>query len=203
VTDQEAVAHLVNEVAGAYGRLDYIFNNAGIGISGYMQDIGQSAWEEMVNINLWGVIYGTQAAYEVMLRQGHGHIVNTASLAGLIPTPTAVPYGVTKHGVVGLSTSLRAEAEPVGINVSVICPGFIDTPIFNRMAYHSHNQEKVVAGIRRVSLPSPADCAEAALLGVAANRGIIAVTPMAHLFWGIHRLNPAWLPPLLRQLTPG
>jgi NAD(P)-dependent dehydrogenase (short-subunit alcohol dehydrogenase family) len=74
-------------VAGEYGRLDYIFNNAGIGISGYMQDISQEAWEEMININLWGVIYGTQAAYEVMLRQGHGHIVNTASLAGLIPTP--------------------------------------------------------------------------------------------------------------------
>jgi NAD(P)-dependent dehydrogenase (short-subunit alcohol dehydrogenase family) len=202
VTDKEAVTQLVQGVAAEYGRLDYIFNNAGIGISGYMQDISQEAWEEIVNINLWSVIYGTQAAYEVMLRQGHGHIVNTASLAGLIPTPAAIPYGVVKHGVVGLSTSLRAEAEPLGIKVSVICPGFISTPIFNQMMYHSRNKEKVLAGIHRVQLPSAEACADAALIGVAANRGIIAITPMAHLFWRIFRLNPDWLPPLLRRLTP-
>lgn len=202
VTDKTAVTNLVNQVAGEYGRLDYIFNNAGIGIYGYMQEVSQAAWEQMININLWGVIYGTQAAYEVMMRQGHGHIVNIASLAGLIPTPKGVPYGVAKHGVVGLSTSLRAEAEDHGVKVSVICPGFIDTPLFNRMEYHSHDPDTVMAAIRRVKLPSPADCAEAALVGVAANQGIVTVAPMAHLFWGIHRLNPAWLSPLLRRVTP-
>ena len=202
VTNREAVVELVNKVVEKYGRLDYIFNNAGIGTSGYMQDINQAAWEEIMNINLWGVIYGTQAAYDVMLRQGHGHIVNTASLAGLIPVPAAVPYGMVKHGVVGLSVSLREEARAYGINVSTLCPGFINTPIFNRMAYHSGDREAIMAGIQRGRPPSAESCAENALIGVAANQGIIAVAPMAHITWRLYRLNPDWLTPLLNLIRP-
>ena len=67
-------------------------------------------WDSVLNVNLHGVVNGVQAAYPVMLSQGYGHIVNTASMAGLLPMPTAVSYAATKHAVVGLSKSLRVEA---------------------------------------------------------------------------------------------
>src|SRR5262249_46172547 len=85
-------------------------------------------WDRVLNVNLRGVIHGVQAAYPIMLRQGFGHIVNTASMAGLIPAPLVVGYCATKHAVVGLSTSLRIEAAAAGVRVSVLCPGVIRTP---------------------------------------------------------------------------
>lgn len=73
-------------------------------------------------------MHGVHAAYPIMLAQGSGHIVNTASLAGLVPMPIGIPYTATKHAVVGLSLGLRAEAAGRGVRVSVVCPSFVDTP---------------------------------------------------------------------------
>src|SRR5439155_13844601 len=92
-------------------------------------------WHKVFDVNLRGVVNGVQAAYPVMLRQGFGHIVNTASVAGLLPTPTIVSYCAAKHAVVGLSTSLRVEAAEAGVRVSVLCPGAIKTPILEGGKY--------------------------------------------------------------------
>jgi NAD(P)-dependent dehydrogenase (short-subunit alcohol dehydrogenase family) len=86
-------------------------------------------WYQVFDVNLRGVANGVQAAYPVVLKQGFGHIVNTASMAGLMPSPLTVGYCATKHAVVGLSTSLRIEAAPFGVRVSVLCPGLIRTPV--------------------------------------------------------------------------
>ena len=109
-----------------------MFNNAGIGIGGEVVDMTLAHFDRAVDVNLRGVVHGVLAAYRVMTRQGRGHIVNTASLAGLVPAPGITPYSMTKHAVVGLSLSLRAEAAKHGVRVSVICPGVIDTPILDR-----------------------------------------------------------------------
>ncbi len=110
VTDAEAVASLVERTAQDHGHLDFLFNNAGIGIAGPVSELTLAHWNRAIDVNLRGVVHGVVAAYPVMIRQGHGHIVNTASLAGLLPSPMLTPYGMTKHGVVGLSESLRMEA---------------------------------------------------------------------------------------------
>ena len=89
-------------------------------------------WNQIIDVNLRGVINGIQAAYKIMMEQGFGHIVNTASMAGLMPGPGNVAYTTTKHAVVGLSKSLRAEAAHRGVRVSVLCPGVIRTPILRR-----------------------------------------------------------------------
>ena len=78
-------------------------------------------------------MHGVHAAYPIMLEQGHGHIVNTASLAGLVPMPIGIPYTATKHAVVGLSLGLRAEAAGRGVKVSVVCPSFVDTPLLHNI----------------------------------------------------------------------
>jgi NAD(P)-dependent dehydrogenase (short-subunit alcohol dehydrogenase family) len=129
VTNFAAVEHLVQETVARAGRLDYIFNNAGIGIGGNASHFGIEDWNQMMDVNLRGVIHGVEAAYKIMVAQGFGHIVNTASLAGLTPSPGGVAYATAKHAVVGLSNSLRAESARMGVRVSVLCPGFVRTAI--------------------------------------------------------------------------
>ena len=116
----------------APARVDYLFNNAGIaGVGGLTDRYAPSDWGTIIDVNLKGVVNGVHAGYSVMVRQGFGHIVNTASLAGLIPMALALPYSAVKHAVVGLSKSLRIEAAAKGVRVSVLCPSFVRTPILH------------------------------------------------------------------------
>jgi NAD(P)-dependent dehydrogenase (short-subunit alcohol dehydrogenase family) len=131
VRDAEAVRRLIEGVAAEHGRLDLLVNNAGIAMSGEVQEFSLAHWERILDINVRGVIHGVHAAYPIMVRQGAGHIVNVASAAGLAPTPLAVPYAMTKHAVVGLSRSLRIEAAALGVRVSALCPAAIETPILD------------------------------------------------------------------------
>ncbi|MGH3257025.1 MAG: SDR family oxidoreductase, partial [Streptosporangiaceae bacterium] len=132
VRDAGAVQALVDQTRDRHGRLDVMVNNAGIGVGGEAHDLLLAHWDRAIDVNLRGVVHGVQAAYLVMVEQGSGHIVNTASLAGLLPTPGMTPYAMTKHAVVGLSLSLRAEAAGYGVRVTVVCPGVVDTPILDK-----------------------------------------------------------------------
>lgn len=135
VTDAAAVEALVQRPVAERGRVDVVINNAGIVVAGDTEKMDRATWEKIVAVNQWGVVHGTQAAYRTMLGQSvgpagcRGHIVNTASSAGVMPVPKSVAYAMTKHAVVGLSTSLRAEAADRGVRVSVAIPGLIDTGI--------------------------------------------------------------------------
>ncbi len=122
-------AGAVQRFCDSVGRVDYMFNNAGIGVGGEIQDLSLAHWDRILDVNVRGVIHGVHAVYPGMIARGSGHIVNTASLAGLVPTPLATPYGMTKHAVVGLSVSLRMEAAAYGVRVSALCPGTVETPL--------------------------------------------------------------------------
>ena len=135
VTDAAAVEAMVASVKDEHGRIDFMFNNAGISMAGEMRFIGLADWNRIIDINLRGVVHGVNAVYPIMLAQRSGHIVNTASINGLVPLPLAGPYNATKHAVVGLSSALRAEAAGLGVRVSTVCPGFIDTPMKDNMKY--------------------------------------------------------------------
>ncbi len=89
-----------------------------------------SHWRRVLDVDLYGVLYGTLAAYPIMVRQGSGHIVNTSSAAGLLPQPLNTPYCTAKHAIVGLSLSLRLEGADLGVKVSAVCPGYVRTSIF-------------------------------------------------------------------------
>ncbi len=134
VTKQEQVQKVINSTVAEAGRLDMLFNNAGIFKPMLFETGTLDDWKTMIDTNLWSVIYGVHAAVPIMLLQGSGHIVNTSSLAGLVPYPMQVIYDTTKYAVVGLSESLRYEYAEKGIRVSVICPGDIATPIFSKLA---------------------------------------------------------------------
>ncbi len=196
VTDADAFADLARRVSEEHGHLDLLFNNAGIGVSGDVADLPLPYWQRVIDVNLRGVVHGVLAAYPIMIRQGSGHIVNTASLAGLIPAPVLTPYSMTKHAVVGLSTSLRAEAAAHGVRVSVVCPGVIDSPLLDKPnppdlepVPSAPNGRELLS--RTIGRPySPNALAEDVLEGVARNRAFIVAPAHARIPWLIYRLSP-------------
>jgi short-subunit dehydrogenase len=181
--------------------LDYIFNNAGLAVGGEVRLYQPDDWQRVLDVNLQGVVNGIQAAYPVMLKQGYGHIVNTASMAGLCPFPMGVSYAATKHAVVGLSTSLRIEAAEAGVRVSVFCPGFIRTQILHGGGKYGKDLMQVSPELRekmlqRINLMDPADFALHALNAVVRNKAIIIVPARWKLSWWLNRLSPSlmlWL----------
>jgi NAD(P)-dependent dehydrogenase (short-subunit alcohol dehydrogenase family) len=190
VTDSVAVTELVDGTAAKHGRIDYIFNNAGIATQGLVQEIPIENWDEIIDINLKGVVYGVSAAYKHMVKQGHGHIVNTASLAGLVPSPLLAPYSTVKFGVVGLSDSLRVEAKAAGVTVTALCPGFIESGIYESARTAGDFNEEVF----RANLPMivPLDKGVKKLLeGVVKKKRIVTLPFYAYpLIWA-YKLTPS------------
>ncbi len=130
VTKKEQVKDFCDKVYEKIGRVDVLCNNAGVGWAGKFEDWTLESWEQIIAINLWSVIYGCHYFYPRMITQGGGgHIVNTASGAGLHPAPLLSAYCTTKHGVVGFTETLRAEAALNGIDVTCVCPGIVKTNI--------------------------------------------------------------------------
>jgi len=199
VADFPAVERLLQETVERTGRLDYMFNNAGIGIIGPIRLHSIEDWNWIVDVNLWGVVHGVHAAYQIMLNQGFGHIVNTASLAGLVPQAGSPSYTTAKHAVVGLSKVLRAEAATEGIQVSVLIPGFVRTPILEGGGKYgkslmdmSPEQEREFRDLIEKFKPmSPDTFARKALDAIAKNKAIIVIPSWWKLFWWVDRLSPS------------
>jgi NAD(P)-dependent dehydrogenase (short-subunit alcohol dehydrogenase family) len=196
VTDFRATRLLVESTFEEFGRLDYVFNNAGVPVIGEARLYELDDWSRVVDVNLRGVIHGVQAAYPIMLKQGFGHLVNTASLAGLFPYPLTVGYCATKHAVVGLSTSLRIEAAAAGVRVSVLCPGPVRTPgLVDGGKYGKMLQpmppEVLKTIVDRQHPISAERFANRALRAVAKNRAIIVIPAWWRPVWWLYRLSPS------------
>ncbi len=200
VTDGVAVGELIEKTAADHGRLDYVFNNAGIFASGPFETMSDSAWQQVVDVNLWGVIHGTRAAYAIMRQQGHGHIVNTASSAGVMPVARSAAYAATKHGVVGLSTSLRSEAAAHGVRVSVAVPGLVDTGIFAtaRDLTGDDYQRTIERLPFRKVIPDRA--AGDILAGVERNQQFITFPRYNRAIWRLYRLMPSVMAPVINPM---
>ena len=132
VSNADDVERLARETYDAFGAAHVVCNNAGVAVLGATHEHTLADWQWVINVNLWGVIHGVRAFLPRMLAGGdEGHIVNTASMAGLTTAPYMSVYDVTKHGVVALSEAMYKEAQVTGspVGVSVVCPGLIDTSI--------------------------------------------------------------------------
>jgi NAD(P)-dependent dehydrogenase (short-subunit alcohol dehydrogenase family) len=194
VANEAEVAQLIDSAVAEYGRIDYMINNAGIAIGGDSRDLAMRQWQRVLDVDLLGVLYGTVHAYQVMARQGQGHIVNVSSLSGLVPQPGNAPYCTSKHGIVGLSLSLRAEGADLGVKVSVACPGDMKTNIYQNMVVVKMPSEQVAALSRRThyllpQMTAPA-AARAILRGVENNRPLIVFPGAAQLIWHLYRRLP-------------
>ncbi len=192
VADADSVKQLVQHTVAMHRRLDYLFNNAGIAVTADTRDLRLEHWHRVIGVNLMGVIYGVQAAYPIMAQQGYGHIVNIASLAGLLPYPTNLPYATTKHAVVGLSLSLRAEAADLGVKVNVACPGWVQSGIYAASPTLNVRQEQMQSTLP-FKLMETDTAARRILAGVARNQPVIIFPLYARVLWWVYRMRATWL----------
>ena len=208
VRDPDRFAHLIDATLSTHGRLDYLVNNAGTAVAGLVEDLTAQHWNDVIDVNLHGTINGVRAAYPHLIRQGHGHIVNIASAAGLLPMPLLTPYATTKFGIVGLSLSLRAEAAPRGVRVTAICPGAVETPFLDRQAPTASPTPVSAPNVRRfvtADLGAPAcpdDLARAVLRAVHRNTAILAFPTKTRLAWLAMRTCPTVVLPRHHPPSP-
>ncbi|MCA4724792.1 SDR family NAD(P)-dependent oxidoreductase [Mycolicibacterium fortuitum] len=191
VTDAVAVQAAVDSVVDRAGRLDLMFNNAGIVWGGDTELLTLDQWNAIIDINVRGVVHGVAAAYPQMIRQGHGHIVNTASMAGLAAAGQLTSYVMTKHAVVGLSLALRSEAAAHGVGVLAVCPAAVETPILDKGAVGGFVGRDYFLQGQGVKTAYDADrLAADTLHAVERNKAILVKPRRAHASWLFARLAP-------------
>lgn len=142
VTDRQGVSQMVSEARYRYGRIDVLVNNAGITRDALLPNLTEDDWRRVLDVNLSGVLYCTQAAVPVMLEQGRGKIINTASVSGVYGNVGQTNYAAAKAGVIGMTKTWAKELGPKGITVNAVAPGFIETEMTAKVP------EKVLAKIR-------------------------------------------------------
>ena len=190
VTSPEHVAEVIGTVIDSYGCIDYVFNNAGVGVGGEFQELDTAIWQRAVDVNLLGVVHVMYTVYNQMIKQRSGHIVNIASMYGLMPGLLCSPYVATKYALAGLTQSVAVEAKNVGIKLTLVCPGYIDTNIFKSGAYgKSLDAENIKSRIPLKFLDVPT-AVNNILRGVERKQLIVAFPSYVHIFWWIHRLSP-------------
>jgi NAD(P)-dependent dehydrogenase (short-subunit alcohol dehydrogenase family) len=192
VTDAAAVQALVETVVAEHGRLDLMFNNAGISLIGETQDLTMAQWDSIIDVNIRGVVHGVAAAYPQMIKQGGGHIVNTASMGGLMAAGLLTSYVMTKHAVVGLSLALRSEAAAHNVGVTAICPAAVNTPILDKGEFGRISGRDYFLKGQGIRKPvDPDSLARRVLAAVAAGEALVIEPVQARMAWRLQRLLPA------------
>ena len=193
VRDDAAWADSLAWVEQHWGRLDILVNNAGIAVGGRIDTTAIADWERALSINLMGVVRGCRTFTPMMKAQRSGHIVNTASLAGLVHAPAMATYNATKAAVVAVSETLQNELEPFGIDVSVICPSFFRTNLAQSLAGADAEMEANAVELINGSPRSAADVARTAFAGIGARRHMILTDPDGRVAYGAKRfLRPVY-----------
>ena len=190
VADAAAFQALADELRAAHEHIDYLFNNAGIGIGGEARDLSVADWHKVLDVNLNGVVHGVAAVYPHMAERKSGHIINTSSLDGLVPFPGHGGYTASKYAVVGLSHALRIEAAPLGVRVSVACPGRVKTPIYDNSPMVNYDRDKAMRIINAAPAISPETCARRILRGMDRNQGLILTSEFVRVLWRLERAAP-------------
>ena len=213
VSDGSAVEALRDRTLERFGAVHLVHNNAGVEVGGPLWAVSESQWRWILGVNLWGVIHGIRVFVPLLIKQAAGHVVNTASLAGLSSPALMGPYNATKHGVVTISETLYRDLQLKGspVGVSVLCPGYVRTGIAeshrNRPTWvdqgdsalaergHAAARQFVEGGIAAEIV------AEAVLDAVRANRFYIMTHPQTNAIVGtrMHEIlegrSPTPLPP--------
>ncbi|MFE1884038.1 SDR family oxidoreductase [Streptomyces diastatochromogenes] len=204
VSDEQAMEKLAEKVHRAYGVLDVLVNNAGIGLSGSFFTTTTDDWRRVLDVNLWGVIHGCRLFGARMAERGQGgHIVNIASAAAYQPSRALPAYSTSKAAVLMLSECLRAELAAQDIGVTAICPGIVNTNITSTARFtgvdeaEERRRQKHSARLYGLRNYPPEKVAKAVLDAVTHNRAVVPVTPEAR---GAHLLS-RFMPGVLRGIA--
>lgn len=200
VADEQAVYAWADQVEKDHGKVNLIFNNAGVALSGTVAGLSLDEYRWIMDINFWGVVYGTKAFLPKLEASGDGHVINISSIFGLASQPLMSGYNASKFAVRGLTESLRQDLELTGSNVSATCvhPGGIKTNIAKTARMTASVKESTgvdnedsVKDFERLFINTPASAAKTIVNGVLKNKRRVLIGPDAKMFDLIVRLLPS------------
>lgn len=191
VADRAAMQGFADEVARDFGRINLIFNNAGVYLVSSVRDMSWANLEWLMGINFWGVIHGTKIFLPHLIASGDGHVVNLSSIAGMVGLPYSSAYNASKFAIRGYTESLAQEMELEQLPVKVTCvhPGSIKTDIFKVSRSDSPNRQQSVSALfERMARVTPDTAARVIVKGVLAERRRVLIGADARFLDGLQRL---------------
>lgn len=190
VTKEADVIAARDAVQQRFGGVDIVVNNAGVAVSGSIEDTSEEDWQWIVDINLLGVARGCRVFTPLLKQQGGGWFINVASMAGLIHPPQMSAYNATKAAVVALSETLYAELQPHGIGTSVVCPAFFRTNLANTSRASSAEMASVTRHLVNKAKIGAEEIAEQVFSAVEKGGFRIMTHPRERRFYYIKRVLP-------------
>ncbi len=193
VSKAAEVEAMVDHFFQEFGGVDIAVNNAGVVVAGNIgNDIPLEDWEWLMGVNLWGVVYGCHYFIPRMKAQGHGHIVNTASVSGLLSLSEMGPYSVAKAAVVSLSEVIRVEQAPHNINVTVVCPFFFKSNLLDNLRYQDEYQNETAHIAFNCARKTTNELAEDVIKAVSKKKFYCVPMLSGKIHWAEKRLSPSF-----------
>ena len=194
VTKAEEWVALRDRLQATWPSLDLLMNNAGVGVGGEIGKLPLDDWKWIIDINLYGAIYGCHALVEWLKSNPRGsHIVNIASMAGVVSAPGMAPYNVTKAGMISLSETLYGELKSHNVGVTAVCPSFFPTNIIVSGRFQSEGQKTMATRLMSKSGVTADDVAQLILRAIERRKLYVMVPFQAVVFWWLKRLFPRYL----------
>lgn len=191
VTDPQAWEALRDKLESSWPSLDLLVNNAGVGVGGEVGQLSLDDWHWIININLYGAIYGCHTLVDWMKRSPRGsHIVNIASMAAIVSAPAMAPYNMTKAAMLSLSETLYGELKPYNIGVTGVCPAFFQTNIITSGRFANEQQRKMASQLMRSSKATAEQVAKKIVRAVERRQLYVFAPAVASIFWRLKRLMP-------------
>jgi NAD(P)-dependent dehydrogenase (short-subunit alcohol dehydrogenase family) len=191
VTQPEEWQKLREALAAEWPTLDLLVNNAGVGVAGEVGQLSLEDWKWIVDINLWGAIYGCHTLIDWLKANPRGgHIVNIASMAAVVSAPGMAPYNVTKAGMLSFSETLYGELRSHNVGVTGVCPAFFPTNIIKTGRFHNQAQQEAAAKLMAGSKCTAEDVARKIIKAIDRKQLYVFVPGIATFFWRLKRLMP-------------
>jgi NADP-dependent 3-hydroxy acid dehydrogenase YdfG len=207
VADRDQVYRYAEEVVNQHDKANIVINNAGVALGDSIEDVSYEDFEWIMNINFWGVVYGTKAFLPHLKRESEAHIVNISSINGILTNPYNAPYCATKFAVRGFTETLRQELHGTSIGVTVVHPGGIKTDIVRNARFRKHAnpnmaQEDLVAAYdEKVFKTTADDAARRIIFGIENNKQRVLIGGDAKFLDWLTRLFPVSATEYLRRMT--
>lgn len=186
VSDLAAMEAFANDVLDHFGQVDIVINNAGIGCHGMADELDINTFRKVIDINMWGVIYGTRVFMPHLKKRPESSLVNISSINGMVPFPKQVPYNMSKYAVLGLNETLMMELKGSGVKVLSVHPGAIKTNIAN---YGIEQPEQNKSAFDKLAMTTSEKAAEQIVKGIKKKKSQIFIGADAKIFQFIKRCN--------------
>jgi NAD(P)-dependent dehydrogenase (short-subunit alcohol dehydrogenase family) len=202
VADRAQMQAFAEAVHGRAAAVDLLVNNAGVGLGAGFLETPLEDWDWILPINVMGVVHGCRMFVPAMVERGSGHVVNLSSAAGYFANPGLAAYTATKFAVLGLSQALRVELRPLGVGVTAVCPGLINTPITrtSRLRGNAETQRERLVRLYERRNYGPERVASRIMYAVQRDRAVMPVTAEAWGMWWLARFAPSLARGLARAL---